>query len=230
MALAPAVTTSDDQDARRKRGRREGGDERGPRGPRDNNRDREEGPEFIEKLVSINRIAKVVKGGRRFSFAAMVVVGDGKGRVGFGTSKAKEVPDAVRKATEQAKRKMVRIPMREGRTLHHDLVGQYGAGSVVLRAAPAGTGIIAGGPMRAIFEALGVADIVSKSIKSSNPHNMVRATFTALENASNPRQIAARRGRKISDIIRKQGKQTQSSEQEASVDATQDAVADNVKE
>lgn len=218
MALeTTAAPTADDQnEGRRKRGRREGGDDN--RGPRRENR--EESSEYIEKLVSINRIAKVVKGGRRFSFAAMVVVGDGKGRVGFGTSKAKEVPDAVRKATEQAKRKLVRIPMREGRTLHHDVVGQYGAGSVVLRAAPAGTGIIAGGPMRAIFEALGVADIVSKSVKSSNPHNMVRATFTALQNASNPRQIAARRGRKISDVIRKQGKQTQ---QDAAPDAAVEA-------
>ena len=204
MALAPTTTDNSDE-GRRKRGRREGGDNNSPNRGRDNRDNKEEGDgqEWIEKLVSINRIAKVVKGGRRFSFAAMVVVGDGKGRVGFGTSKAREVPDAVRKATEQAKRKVVKIPMREGRTLHHDLVGRYGAGNVVLRAAPAGTGIIAGGPMRAIFEALGVADIVSKSINSSNPHNMVRATFAALESASNPRQIAARRGRKVNEVIRR---------------------------
>ena len=200
MALAPTTDNSDE--GRRKRGRRDSGDNNAQGRGRDN-REEGDGQEWIEKLVSINRIAKVVKGGRRFSFAAMVVVGDGKGRVGFGTSKAREVPDAVRKATEQAKRKLVKIPMREGRTLHHDLIGRYGAGNVVLRAAPAGTGIIAGGPMRAIFEALGVADIVSKSINSSNPHNMVRATFAALESASNPRQIAARRGRKVNEVIRR---------------------------
>ncbi|MGB1528054.1 MAG: 30S ribosomal protein S5, partial [Candidatus Puniceispirillaceae bacterium] len=140
-----------------------------------------EEPELVEKLVGINRVAKVVKGGRRFGFAALVVVGDGKGRVGFGTGKAKEVPEAIRKATENAKRDMVRIPLRDGRTLHHDILGRYGAGRVQLRSAPSGTGIIAGGPMRAVFEALGVQDVVAKSIGTSNPHNMIKATFMALK-------------------------------------------------
>lgn len=157
--------------------------------------------EYIEKLVSVNRVAKVIKGGRRFSFSALVVVGDGRGRVGHGHGKAREVPDAVRKATEQAKRKLVRIPMREGRTLHHDVYGHFGAGKIIMRAAPQGTGIIAGGPMRAVFEALGIQDVVAKSVGTSNPHNMVRATFTALEQLSSPRQVAARRGRKVSDIL-----------------------------
>ena len=139
-----------------------------------------EEPELVEKLVGINRVAKVVKGGRRFGFAALVVVGDGKGRVGFGTGKAKEVPEAIRKATENAKRDMVRIPLRDGRTLHHDILGRYGAGRVQLRSAPSGTGIIAGGPMRAVFEALGVQDVVAKSIGTSNPHNMIKATFLSL--------------------------------------------------
>jgi small subunit ribosomal protein S5 len=171
------------------------------------NRDREE-PEFQEKLVSINRVAKVVKGGKRFGFAALVVLGDGRGRVGAGHGKAREVPDAIRKATEQAKRKMIRVPMREGRTLHHDVAGHYGAGSVILRSAVPGTGIIAGGPMRAIFEVLGMQDVVAKSKGSSNPHNMVRATFDALEKIQSPRQIAARRGRKVTDVIaRRDGKE-----------------------
>ncbi len=157
--------------------------------------------EYIEKLVSVNRVAKVIKGGRRFSFSALVVVGDGRGRVGHGHGKAREVPDAVRKATEQAKRKLVRVPMREGRTLHHDVYGHFGAGRIIMRAAPQGTGIIAGGPMRAVFEALGIQDVVAKSVGTSNPHNMVRATFTALAQLSSPRQVAARRGRKVSDIL-----------------------------
>lgn len=157
--------------------------------------------EFNERLVGINRVAKVVKGGRRFGFAALMVVGDGKGRVGFGHGKAKEVPDAIRKATEQAKRNIVRVPLREGRTLHHDIKGRYGAGKVLLRAAPTGTGIIAGGPMRAIFEALGIQDIVAKAVGTNNPYNMVRATFDALENVQSPRQIAARRGKKVSAIV-----------------------------
>jgi small subunit ribosomal protein S5 len=159
--------------------------------------------EFVEKLVSINRVAKVVKGGRRFGFAALVVVGDGKGRVGHGAGKAREVPEAIRKATEQAKRTMVRVPLREGRTLHHDLKGHFGAGAVVMRAAPAGTGIIAGGPMRAVFEALGVQDVVAKSIGTSNPHNMVKATLAALSSIVSPRVVAARRGKKIGDILGK---------------------------
>ncbi len=159
--------------------------------------------EYVEKLVSINRVAKVVKGGRRFGFAALVVVGDGKGRVGHGAGKAREVPEAIRKATEQAKRTMMRVPLREGRTLHHDLSGHFGAGQVVMRAAPAGTGIIAGGPMRAVFEALGVQDVVAKSIGTSNPHNMVKATLAALSSIASPRTVAARRGRKISEILGK---------------------------
>lgn len=167
---------------------------------RDQGRERE-GSDVIDRLVSINRVAKVVKGGRRFGFAALVVVGDGKGRVGYGTGKAKEVQDAVRKATESAKKAMVRIPLREARTLHHDVEGHYGAGSVTLRSAPAGTGIIAGGPMRAIFEALGVHDVVAKSKGSANPHNMVKATFDALQRLSAPRDVAAKRGLKIGDII-----------------------------
>ncbi len=163
-------------------------------------RDREDS-EFVEKLVSINRVAKVVKGGRRFGFAALVVVGDGKGRVGHGSGKAREVPEAIRKATDQAKRSMVRVPLREGRTLHHDVHGHYGAGRVVLRTAPVGTGIIAGGPMRAVFEALGVQDVVAKSIGTSNPHNMVKAAFAALGAMVSPRSVAVRRGRKVSDIL-----------------------------
>ncbi len=156
--------------------------------------------EFVDRLVHINRVAKVVKGGRRFGFAALVVVGDQKGRVGFGHGKAREVPEAIRKATESAKRGLIRVPLREGRTLHHDVKGRHGAGRVVLRAAPAGTGIIAGGPMRAVFESVGMQDVVAKSIGSSNPYNMVRATFNALTNELSPRSVAARRGKKVSDI------------------------------
>ena len=161
----------------------------------------EQDSEFVDKLVHITRVAKVVKGGRRFGFAALVVVGDQKGRVGFGHGKAREVPEAVRKASEMAKRVLIRVPLREGRTLHHDVIGSHGAGRVVLRAAPAGTGIIAGGPMRAIFESLGVQDVVAKSIGTSNPYNMVRATFDALGNEMSPRQVAARRGKRVSDIV-----------------------------
>ena len=163
--------------------------------------DREQDNEFIDKLVHINRVAKVVKGGRRFGFAALVVVGDQKGRVGFGHGKAREVPEAIRKATESAKREMIRVPLREGRTLHHDVAGRHGAGRVVLRSAPAGTGIIAGGPMRAVFESVGMQDVVAKSIGTSNPYNMVRATFDALKRETSPRSVAARRGKKVSDII-----------------------------
>jgi len=165
-------------------------------------RDREErDSEFIDKLVHINRVAKVVKGGRRFGFAALVVVGDQKGRVGFGHGKAREVPEAIRKATDAAKRNLTRVPLREGRTLHHDVFGRHGAGRVFLRAAPPGTGIIAGGPMRAIFEALGVHDIVAKSVGSSNPHNMIKATFVALGRVTSPRAVAARRGKKVAEIL-----------------------------
>jgi small subunit ribosomal protein S5 len=162
--------------------------------------DRDRDSEFVDKLVHINRVAKVVKGGRRFGFAALVVVGDQKGRVGFGHGKAREVPEAIRKATEAAKRSMVRVPLREGRTLHHDVAGRWGAGRVVLRAAPPGTGIIAGGPMRAVFETLGVQDVVAKSLGSSNPYNMVRATFDALKGEDSPRSVAARRGLKVSAL------------------------------
>ncbi|MEJ0013167.1 MAG: 30S ribosomal protein S5 [Bauldia sp.] len=169
--------------------------ERGERGGRDR-----EDSEFVDKLVHINRVAKVVKGGRRFGFAALVVVGDQKGRVGFGHGKAREVPEAIRKATEAAKRALIRVPLREGRTLHHDVNGRHGAGKVVCRAAPPGTGIIAGGPMRAVFETLGVQDVVAKSFGSSNPYNMVRATFNALTNEDSPRGVAARRGIKVSTL------------------------------
>ena len=163
--------------------------------------------DLVDKLVGINRVAKVVKGGRRFGFAALVVVGDLRGRVGFGTGKAKEVPEAIKKATDDAKKKMVKVPMKEGRTLHHDMKGHYGAGRVVLRSAPSGTGIIAGGPMRAVFETLGVQDVVSKSIGSSSPYNMVRATFNGLKNIESPRSIAARRGLRVSSIFGKKKEQ-----------------------
>ena len=167
---------------------------------RDRGKDREEG-DLVDKLVGINRVAKVVKGGRRFAFAAIVVVGDQRGRVGVGSGKAREVPEAIRKATETAKRHLVRVPLREGRTLHHDVNGRFGAGRVVLRAAPAGTGIIAGGPMRAIFETLGVQDVVAKSTGTSNPHNMIKATLAALAKLNSPRMVAQRRGKKVGDLI-----------------------------
>ena len=173
---------------------------------RDDNRrgrDRDETPEFQDRLVAINRVSKTVKGGKRFGFAALVVVGDQKGRVGFGKGKAKEVPEAIRKATEAAKRKMIRVPLREGRTLHHDVKGRHGAGKVVMRTAPQGTGIIAGGPMRAVFEMLGVQDVVSKSIGSANPYNMIRATMDGLSKEASPRNVAQRRGKKVSDILPK---------------------------
>ena len=159
--------------------------------------------EFVEKLVSINRVAKVVKGGRRFSFAALVVVGDGNGMVGHGKGKAKEVPEAIKKATDEAKSNMIRVPLRHGRTLHHDIKGRFDSGKVYLRSAPSGTGVIAGGPMRAVFEALGIQDIVAKSVGSSNPHNMIRATFEALKSSSSPKIIAMRRGLKINDITKR---------------------------
>ena len=162
---------------------------------------KKEESDLTDKLVSINRVAKVVKGGRRFGFAALVVVGDSKGKVGFGTGKAREVPEAIKKATDQAKNKMIRIPLKEGRTIHHDVKGRHGAAKVILRTAPPGTGIIAGGPMRAVFETLGVQDVVSKSIGSSSPYNMVRATFDGLQNIQSPRNIAARRSLKVSSIF-----------------------------
>ena len=169
------------------------------KGDRNSPSERIEG-ELSENIVKIKRCAAVVKGGRRFSFAAMVVVGDGKGRAGFGHGKAREVPEAIRKATESAKRNLTRVALREGRTLHHDIAGRHGAGRVYLRAAPAGTGIIAGGPMRAVFETLGIQDLVAKSIGSSNPYNMVRATFDALKHQDSPRSVAARRNIKVSTL------------------------------
>ncbi len=179
-------------------GRRDRGDRGGQRrGRRDDDRE----PEFADRLVAINRVSKTVKGGKRFGFAALVVVGDQKGRVGFGKGKAKEVPEAIRKATEDAKRSIIRVPLREGRTLHHDIEGRHGAGKVIMRTAPAGTGIIAGGPCRAVFEMLGVADVVAKSTGSQNPYNMVRATFDGLTRELSPRQVAARRGKKVADIL-----------------------------
>nr|B0T2D9.1 RecName: Full=Small ribosomal subunit protein uS5; AltName: Full=30S ribosomal protein S5 [Caulobacter sp. K31] len=172
------------------------------RGRRDRNAPEERvDSDIVEKLVHINRVAATVKGGRRFSFAALMVVGDQKGRVGYGHGKAREVPEAIRKATEEAKKTMVRVPLRESRTLHHDGYGRWGAGKVMMRAAPPGTGVIAGGPMRAVLETLGVQDVVAKSTGSSNPYNMVRATFEALKVQSSPRQIAAKRGKKVGDIL-----------------------------
>ena len=163
----------------------------------------EETPEFADRLVAINRVSKTVKGGKRFGFAALVVVGDQRGRVGFGKGKAKEVPEAIRKATEQAKRQMIRVPLKDARTLHHDMEGRHGAGKVVMRTAVAGTGIIAGGPMRAVFEMLGLQDVVAKSIGSTNPYNMIRATIDGLKQETSPRQVASRRGKKVADILRK---------------------------
>ena len=176
---------------------------------------RDETPEFADRLVAINRVSKTVKGGKRFGFAALVVVGDQKGRVGFGKGKAKEVPEAIRKATEQAKRQMIRVPLREGRTLHHDMEGRHGAGRVVMRMAPEGTGIIAGGPMRAVFEMLGIKDVVSKSIGSQNPYNMIRATIDGLKKEASPRSVAQRRGKKVADILPKREDAAQASAQVA---------------
>ena len=175
-------------------------DDRGQRGG--DRRDRaEETPEFADRLVAINRVSKTVKGGKRFGFAALVVVGDQRGRVGFGKGKAKEVPEAIRKATEQAKRSLIRVPLKDSRTLHHDLEGRHGAGKVVMRSAVAGTGIIAGGPMRAVFEMLGVQDVVAKSLGSQNPYNMIRATLDGLKREASPRTVAQRRGKKVADIL-----------------------------
>jgi small subunit ribosomal protein S5 len=211
MARAPQGAEKSERGGRNERGGRDR-----DRGPDRGGRDREKGEDdLIDKLVHINRVAKVVKGGRRFAFAALVVVGDGKGRVGYGSGKAREVPEAIRKATEQAKRNLIRIPLREGRTLHHDLRGRFGAGKVIMRAAPAGTGIIAGGPMRAVFETMGIQDIVAKSVGSNNPHNMVKATFAALQLMSSPRVVAAKRGKKVADIIGRR--------EEAGKDAPKDA-------
>lgn len=206
-------------------GRGRGGDNRGGnRGRRDDrrggqNRD-DDGEELIEKLVHINRVSKTVKGGKRFGFAALVVVGDGKGRAGFGHGKAREVPEAISKATASAKKAMIRVPLRDGRTLHHDGLGHFGAGRVTVRTAPPGTGIIAGGPMRAIFESLGVADVVTKSVGTSNPYNMIRATFEALKDQTSPRSVAQRRGKKVADLLGRSGMD------KAEAEATAEAVTE----
>jgi len=192
-------------------------EEKGRGRRRERERDREEEvSELVDKLVGINRVAKTVKGGKNFGFAALVVVGDQKGRAGFGKGKAREVPEAIRKATEEAKRNMFRIPLREGRTLHHDGKGRWGAGKVVLRAAPPGTGVIAGGPMRAVMEVLGVHDVVGKSLGSSNPYNMVRATFDALKGQASPRTVASKRGLKVQDVV---GRRTDGASEAGVVDA-----------
>jgi len=187
-------------------------------------RDREEEQsEFVDRLVHINRVAKVVKGGRRFGFAALVVVGDQKGRVGFGKGKAREVPEAIRKATEQAKTNMIRVPLREGRTLHHDVAGRWGAGKVIMRTAPEGTGIIAGGPMRAVFETLGIRDIVAKSTGSQNPYNMVRATLEGLKAEDSPRRVASRRGLKVAQLMSRRGEAAPRSEK------TEEAISEDAQ-
>jgi small subunit ribosomal protein S5 len=207
QAGAPEAAAPEGGERRGRGGRGRGGGDRGRggrdgRGRRDERGARDEGgEELIEKLVHINRVSKTVKGGKRFGFAALVVVGDGKGRVGFGHGKAREVPEAISKATASAKKKMIRVPLREGRTLHHDGNGHFGAGRVTLRSAPQGTGIIAGGPMRAVFESLGVADVVTKSVGTSNPYNMIRATFEALSEQTSPKSVAQRRGKKIADLL-----------------------------
>src|SRR5512139_1516966 len=215
VEAAPEAAAPEAREGRGPRGGRgrggggRGGDNRGGRGRRDDRRggrDREEeGEELIEKLVHINRVSKTVKGGKRFGFAALVVVGDGKGRAGFGHGKAREVPEAISKATAAAKKAMVRVPLKDGRTLHHDGNGHFGAGKVTVRTAPQGTGIIAGGPMRAVFESLGVADVVTKSVGTSNPYNMIRATFEALKDQTSPRSVAQRRGKKVADLLGRGG-------------------------
>ena len=217
---APEAAPTDGQAPRRGRGGgRDGGrgGRDGGRGRRDDRRPRDEegGEELIEKLVHINRVSKTVKGGKRFGFAALVVVGDGKGRAGFGHGKAREVPEAISKATAAAKKAMIRVPLRDGRTLHHDGRGHFGAGNVTVRSAPAGTGIIAGGPMRAVFESLGVADVVTKSVGTSNPYNMIRATFQALGEQTSPKSVAQRRGKKVSDLIKRGGSSDRAAEAEA---------------
>jgi len=220
VAEAPPAQAEEQQQPQQGRGPRGGRGRGGPGGGRDNRGggrgrrddrrggrggDDEGGEELIEKLVHINRVSKTVKGGKRFGFAALVVVGDGKGRAGFGHGKAREVPEAISKATAAAKKAMIRVPLRDGRTLHHDGLGHFGAGRVTVRTAPAGTGIIAGGPMRAIFESLGVADVVTKSVGTSNPYNMIRATFEALKDQTSPRSVAQRRGKKVADLLGRGG-------------------------
>ncbi|MBJ7253832.1 MAG: 30S ribosomal protein S5 [Sphingomonadaceae bacterium] len=218
--VAPESAAPEGQ--RRGRGGRGGGDNRGGGsggGRGRNNNDRrpaqEEDDGTIEKLVHINRVSKTVKGGKRFGFAALVVVGDGQGRVGFGHGKAREVPEAINKATAAAKKSMIRVALKDGRTLHHDGKGHFGAGKVTLRSAPAGTGIIAGGPMRAVFESLGVADVVTKSVGTSNPYNMIRATFAALSEQTSPKSVAQRRGKKIADLLGRGGSKTAEADAEA---------------
>jgi len=202
-------------------GRGRGGNDRGGgrgrdgRGRRDDRNKDDGGEEFVEKLVHINRVSKTVKGGKRFGFAALVVVGDGAGRVGFGHGKAREVPEAISKATAAAKKAMIRVALKDGRTLHHDGLGHFGAGRVTVRSAPAGTGIIAGGPMRAVFESLGVHDVVTKSVGTSNPYNMIRATFEALKDQTSPRSVAQRRGKKIADLLRRGGASVEVAEADA---------------
>ena len=222
QTVAEAVT-ADAQPEGRGRGRGRGGRD-GGRGGRDGGRGRrddrrgnreEDGEELIEKLVHINRVSKTVKGGKRFGFAALVVVGDGKGRAGFGHGKAREVPEAISKATAAAKKAMVRVPLKDGRTLHHDGKGHFGAGKVTVRTAPSGTGIIAGGPMRAVFESLGVADVVTKSVGTSNPYNMIRATFEALKDQTSPRSVAQRRGKKVADLLGRGGASAAEAEADA---------------
>jgi small subunit ribosomal protein S5 len=222
---APAPEVREGRGPRGGRGRGGGGRDnrgggRGRRDDRRGNRDEDGGEELIEKLVHINRVSKTVKGGKRFGFAALVVVGDGKGRAGFGHGKAREVPEAISKATAAAKKAMIRVPLRDGRTLHHDGKGHFGAGKVAVRAAPAGTGIIAGGPMRAVFESLGVHDVVTKSVGTSNPYNMIRATFEALKEQTSPRSVAQRRGKKVSDLLGRGGMD------KAEADATAEAVTE----
>ena len=221
---APAEETKTEAPAEEQKGRGRGrgrggrdGEGRGRGRGRDGGRGRreEEDDGIIEKLVHINRVSKTVKGGKRFGFAALVVVGDGQGRVGFGHGKAREVPEAITKATAAARKKMIRVPLKEGRTLHHDGNGRFGAGKVTVRTAPPGTGIIAGGPMRAVFESLGVADVVTKSVGTSNPYNMIRATFAALQDQTSPKSVAQRRGKKVADLLGRGG----SSAAEAEVDA-----------
>ncbi|WP_068091531.1 30S ribosomal protein S5 [Novosphingobium rosa] len=221
---AAAPEGGEQREGRRGRGR--GGERGGERGERRGRRDdrrgkpeEEQGEELIEKLVHINRVSKTVKGGKRFGFAALVVVGDGKGRVGFGHGKAREVPEAITKATASAKKKMIRVALKEGRTLHHDGKGHFGAGKVNLRSAPAGTGIIAGGPMRAVFESLGVHDVVTKSVGTSNPYNMIRATFAALGEQTSPKSVAQRRGKKVTDLLSRDGHHHSEAELEATAAA-----------
>jgi len=228
-ASAAPEAAPTERDGGRGRGRGRGGNDRGgnnDRGGRGGGRGRDDrrgrggndddgGEELIEKLVHINRVSKTVKGGKRFGFAALVVVGDGKGRVGFGHGKAREVPEAITKATAAAKKKMVRVPLKEGLTLHHDGKGRFGAGKVNVRSAPAGTGIIAGGPMRAVFESLGVADVVTKSVGTSNPYNMIRATFDALTDQTSPKSVAQRRGKKVADLLGRGGASAAEAEAEA---------------